>query len=109
MRRQNALGYGDIIRERYCRILNDADVVAVLLEDFVDFFPTGAIHEAAVDENYGLYRGFRYSSHIDFLSLLFVVHSSVYAAHLEPENPVGHFKSNKRNCAPSRLFNSSAS
>src|SRR5213076_2769535 len=56
MRRQNALGYGNIIRERYCRILNDADVVAVLLEDFVDFFPPGAIHEAAVDKHYCLYR-----------------------------------------------------
>ena len=52
MRRQNALGYGNIIRERYRWILDYADLVAVFLEDFIDFFPTRAIHEAAVDENY---------------------------------------------------------
>ena len=40
-RRSHVVGQGDR------RILHDGDVVAVLLEDFVDFFPTGAIHEAA--------------------------------------------------------------
>jgi hypothetical protein len=65
---QNALGYGHIIRERYRWILNHADGVPVLLEDFVDFFPTGAIHEATVDENYCLYSRIRFAVH--FISFL---------------------------------------
>jgi len=31
-----------------------AYVVAVLLEDLIDLLPTGAIHKAAMDENYCL-------------------------------------------------------
>ena len=71
MRGQNALGYGHIIRERYRWILNYAYGVAVLLEDFVDFFPAGAVHEAAVDENYCLYNRIRFAIHnISFLCLV---------------------------------------
>src|SRR5882724_2074808 len=64
----NALGHSNVICERYCWILDDADVVAVLLKDFVDVSPTRAIHEATVDENYGLNNRFRYCSHDVFLS-----------------------------------------
>jgi hypothetical protein len=73
MRRENALGYGHIIRERYCGILNYADCVAAFLKDFIDFFPTRAIHESAMDENYCLYSRISYSSHTEFLSLLLFV------------------------------------
>jgi hypothetical protein len=55
MRRQNALGYGNVVRERYCWVLNYADGVAIFPEKFVDFFPTGAIHETAMDEDDCLY------------------------------------------------------
>src|SRR2546425_4985840 len=71
-RRQNALGHSNVICERYCWILDDADVVAVLLKDFVNVSPTRAIHEATVDENYGLNNRFRYCSHNGFLSCAFV-------------------------------------
>src|SRR5438105_9576709 len=63
MRGQNALGYGHIIRERYRWILNYAYGVPILLQDFVDFFPAGAVHEAAVDENYCLYSRIRFALH----------------------------------------------
>jgi hypothetical protein len=55
MRRQNTLGYGNIIRERYRWILDYADLIAVFFEDFIDVFPTRAIHEAAVNEDYDLH------------------------------------------------------
>ena len=46
-----ALGHGDVVGERQRRILDDADVVAVLLQVLVDALPAGAVHEAAVDED----------------------------------------------------------
>ena len=55
MRRYDAPGYGNIIHERYRRILNYADVVTVLLEDLINFFPTRAIHEPAVNEHDVIY------------------------------------------------------
>src|SRR5437867_11829561 len=72
VRRQNALGHSNVICERYCWILDDADVVAFPLKEFVDVSPTRAIHEATVDENYGLNNRFRYCSHNGFLSRAFV-------------------------------------
>jgi hypothetical protein len=35
--------------------LDYADPIAVFFEDFIDVFPTRAIHEAAVNEDYGLH------------------------------------------------------
>ena len=37
--------------ERQSRVLDDADVVAVLLEQVVDGLPAGTVHKPAVDEN----------------------------------------------------------
>src|SRR5208337_2937462 len=65
----------NVICERYCWILDDADVVAVPLEDFVNVSPTRAIHEATVDENDCLYSRIRFSSHNVFLSCVFVGYS----------------------------------
>ncbi len=68
LRRQNPLGHRNIIRERYCWILNNADGIAVSLEDFINFFPAGAVHEATVDKNYCLYSRIRFGIHnISFL------------------------------------------
>ena len=90
MRGQYALGYGDIIRERYRWILNHADGVAGLLEDFVDFFPTGAIHEATVYENYCLYSRIRFAVHnISFLC--FVVYLLTVKSVMPPnEKEISH-------------------
>jgi hypothetical protein len=44
-------GRGDVAFERQRRVLNDADAVAVLLQQAVDVLPAGAIDEAPVDEN----------------------------------------------------------
>ena len=48
-----APGHGNVVGVRDRRILDDSDAVAVLLQVLVDAPPTGAIHEAAVDENDG--------------------------------------------------------
>jgi hypothetical protein len=45
------LGSADISRERDRRILHDADVKAVLLQDVIDTPPAGAVYEASMDEN----------------------------------------------------------
>src|SRR4051794_22951222 len=47
----DALGSCDVVFERKRRILDDAHVVAVLLQAAVDTVPAGAVHEAAVDED----------------------------------------------------------
>ena len=45
------LGHGNVVGERERRILDDADVVAVLRQVLVDALPAGAVHETAVDED----------------------------------------------------------
>src|SRR5438552_3877467 len=45
------LGRVHISRQRNGRILHDADVEAVLLQDVIDTPPAGAVHEASMDEN----------------------------------------------------------
>jgi hypothetical protein len=47
------LGRGDVARERNRRILDDADVVAVLPQEAIDALPAGAVRETAVNENDG--------------------------------------------------------
>jgi hypothetical protein len=42
---------GHIVSQRRRWVLNDADVVAVLLENVVDALPTGAVNKAAVYED----------------------------------------------------------
>src|SRR5713226_3745005 len=66
----NAFGCGDIVGQRYRRILDDGDIVAVLLQYLIDALPTGTVHEAPVDKNDSYFRRIRYSSHDDFLSLI---------------------------------------
>jgi hypothetical protein len=51
LRADSALGYGDIVGQRYRRILNDGDVVAVLLQYLLHALPTGTVHETTVNEN----------------------------------------------------------
>ena len=65
----NALGCGDIVGQRYRRILDDGDIVAVFLQYPIDALPTGPVHEATVDENDSHFRRIGYCSHNDFLSL----------------------------------------
>src|SRR3979490_1293929 len=50
----NALGRSDIVGERYRRILNDRDSVAVLPQDVIDALPTRAVHKTTVHQNHGL-------------------------------------------------------
>jgi len=45
----------NIVGQRYGRVLDYGKSVASSFEDLVDAFPTGAIHETAVDENHRLY------------------------------------------------------
>jgi hypothetical protein len=47
----DALCSGDIIFEGSLRLLNDADVVAILDQNVVDAFPTGTICPGAVNQN----------------------------------------------------------
>src|SRR3954468_10173147 len=51
LRVDDALGRCDVVFERKRRILDDAYVVAVLLQAAIDTVPAGAVHEAAVDED----------------------------------------------------------
>jgi hypothetical protein len=46
-------GGGHIVGQGGRRVLNDADVVTVLLQDVVDAFPAGAVDKAAVHEDDG--------------------------------------------------------
>src|SRR5260370_21390531 len=51
LRSKNSLGNRYVVLQRYCRILDDADAVAVSLQDLVDALPASAIHKATMDEN----------------------------------------------------------
>src|SRR6266850_329343 len=51
LRCKSSLGNRNVVFQRYRRILNDADLVAVSLQDFVDALPAGAVHKATMDEN----------------------------------------------------------
>jgi hypothetical protein len=45
---------GHVAFERQSRILNDADVVAAVLQDVIDPLPAGSVRETAVDDGPGL-------------------------------------------------------
>src|SRR5438067_821210 len=47
----NALGCGDILRERNGRILNDGDRVAVPPQDLIDALPARAVNKTTVDQD----------------------------------------------------------
>src|SRR5207245_9460445 len=51
LRCKNSLGNCYVVLQRYRRILDDADAVAVSLQDLVDALPASAVHKATVDEN----------------------------------------------------------
>src|SRR6202171_4390790 len=51
LRCKNSLGNCYVVLQRYRRILDDADAVAVSLQDLVDALPASAIHKATMDEN----------------------------------------------------------
>src|SRR5467141_1329042 len=51
LRCKNSLGNCYVVLQRYCRILDDADAVAISLQDLVDALPASAIHKATMDEN----------------------------------------------------------
>ncbi len=53
LRRKNSLRDGDVVTQRYRWILDDADLVAVFLQDVVDALPTGTVHESAVNQHDG--------------------------------------------------------
>src|SRR6266849_8048216 len=65
----NAFGYGDIIGERYRRILNDRNCVAVLPQNVIDALPTRAVDKTAVHQNHCLCSQTCSFSHDDLLSL----------------------------------------
>jgi len=68
LRGNHSPGDGDIVVERDCRILDDADPVPILLQDVVNALPTRTVHEPTVDEHDGNGRGFR-STHNALLSV----------------------------------------
>src|SRR5713101_3860648 len=51
LRCKNSFGNRDIVFQRYRRVLDDAHLVAVPLQDLVDALPASAIHKATMDEN----------------------------------------------------------
>src|SRR5258705_3778704 len=51
LRCKNSLGNCYVVLQRYCRILDNADAVAISLQDLVDALPASAIHKATMDEN----------------------------------------------------------
>ena len=51
LRVDDVLGRGGVAFERQRRVLDDADAVAVLLQQAVDVLPAGAVDETSVDEN----------------------------------------------------------
>ena len=59
----DALGCGHIVGNRSCRILHDADVIAVLFQDPIDFFPAGTVNESAVNQNDRSNRGIYANRH----------------------------------------------
>src|SRR6266705_2729831 len=65
----NAFGYGDIIGERYRRILNDRNCVAVFSQDVIDALPTRAVHKTTVHQDNGLCSQTWSFSHDDLLLL----------------------------------------
>jgi len=48
---EDAVGRGDIIRQRSFRLLDDADGIAVLAEDIGDRLPAGSVGEGAMHED----------------------------------------------------------
>ena len=53
LRVDDALGRGGVALERQRRVLDDADAVAVLLQEAVNLLPTGAVDETSMDEDNG--------------------------------------------------------
>ena len=51
--RDDEPGRGDVVGKRYRRVLHDAHVVAVLLQELVDALPAGAVDKTAMDEHDG--------------------------------------------------------
>src|SRR5258708_29090220 len=51
LRCNGSLGNCYVVLQRYRRILDDADAVAVSLQDLVDALPASAVNKATVDEN----------------------------------------------------------
>src|SRR5258705_13986151 len=51
LRCKNSLGNCYAVLQRYCRILDNADAVAISLQDLVDALPASAIHKTTMDEN----------------------------------------------------------
>src|SRR5438132_14007143 len=51
LRCKSSLGNCYVVLQRYRRILDDADAVAVSFQDLVDALPASAIHKATMDEN----------------------------------------------------------
>src|SRR5712692_5995135 len=51
LRCKSSLGNCYVVLQRYRRILDDADAVAVSLQDLVDALPASAVNKATVDEN----------------------------------------------------------
>jgi hypothetical protein len=48
---EDGAGRGYVARQRFGRILDDADIVAILLQALVDPFPAGSVDEPSVDED----------------------------------------------------------
>src|ERR1700686_408541 len=58
LRCKNALGSRHVVLQRDRRVLDDADVVAVLLQDTVDTFPARAVYKTSMNQNDVLHGSF---------------------------------------------------
>src|SRR6267378_6192248 len=58
LRCKNALGSRHVVLQRYRRVLDDADVIAVLLQDTVDTFPARAVCKTSMNQNDVLHGSF---------------------------------------------------
>src|SRR5258707_5844359 len=51
LRCKNSPGNRNVVLQRNCWILNNADLVAVALQDLVNALPSRAIHKTTMDQN----------------------------------------------------------
>src|ERR1700730_15670406 len=51
LRCKSSLGNGYVVRQRYCRILHNADTVAVSPKDLMDTLPARAVHKGTVHQD----------------------------------------------------------
>ena len=102
LRREHQFGRSYIVRQRQSRVLDDADVAAILPHDLVNALPAGAIHESAVNQH---------DAHTVFLAMMISVRRAPGpAARREGEvvTPLSRVRQKSDSLAPDRIAKSRA-